>query len=87
MKIISSVIVGIILLALVFLVIRSMVRDKKELEILLRKAEALGNDIKEMESIDVQAAYRKSQMKIKRQNNYGKDYKRNSYHRGNARCV
>lgn len=43
--------------------------DKKELEILLRKAEALGNDIKEMESIDVQAAYRKSQMKIKRQNN------------------
>ena len=29
MKIISSVIVGIILLALVFLVIRSMVRDKK----------------------------------------------------------
>ena len=43
--------------------------DKKELEILLRKAEALGNDIKEMELIDVQAAYRKSQMKIKRQNN------------------
>lgn len=30
--------------------------DKKELEILLCKAEALGNDIKEMESIDVQAA-------------------------------
>lgn len=29
MKIISSVIVGIIFLALVFLVIRSMVRDKK----------------------------------------------------------
>jgi hypothetical protein len=26
------------------------------------------------------------QMKM-RTNNYGKDYKRNSYHRGNARCV
>ena len=34
-------------------------------ESLLRKAQALGDDIKEMESIDVMGAYRQTQAKIK----------------------
>ena len=45
--------------------------DNKDLEMSLRKAEALGDDIREMESIDVQAAYRQSQMKIKHQKRLG----------------
>lgn len=34
-------------------------------ESLLRKAQALGDDIKEIESIDVQHAYRRMQQKMK----------------------
>ena len=41
--------------------------NNKELEILFRKAKALGNDIKEMESFDALAAYRQSQIKIRNQ--------------------
>ena len=38
--------------------------NNKELEASFRKAKALGDDIREMESIDALAAYRQSQMKI-----------------------
>ena len=39
--------------------------NNKELEASFRKAKALGDDIREMESIDALAAYRQSQMKIR----------------------
>lgn len=39
--------------------------DNKELEASFRKAKALGDDIREMESIDALTAYRQSQMKIR----------------------
>jgi transmembrane sensor len=39
--------------------------EKQNPESLLRKAQALGDDIKEMEAINVPAAYRKAQLKIR----------------------
>ena len=35
----------------------------KELEVLLRKAQALGDDIREMESIDASEAYHRDRVK------------------------
>ena len=43
--------------------------NNKELEASFRKAKALGDDIREMESIDALAAYRQSQMKIEAEKN------------------
>ncbi|MDE6988279.1 MAG: iron dicitrate transport regulator FecR, partial [Bacteroides acidifaciens] len=39
--------------------------EKQNPESLLRKAQALGDDIKEMEAINVPTAYRKAQIKIR----------------------
>ena len=54
--------------------------DNKELEASFRKAKALGDDIREMESIDALAAYRQSQMKIR-------SLKRTRLHNQLIRCA